>query len=119
MRRDAALTAGNIRNIFHRVNRSKPKSYLSGPEQKYQFPRRAAVQSIRTWHVDIAILNIDMPDLKGLELLKTVRRKSPRTDVIILIDTDSTKRAVGAMKAGARDVLIKPVDEDELFCRNP
>ncbi len=40
VRRDAALTAGNIRNIFHRVNRSKPKSYLSGPEQKYQFPRR-------------------------------------------------------------------------------
>ena len=76
---------------------------------------REALQSIRTWHVDIAIVNIDMPDLNGLEILQTVRRESPRTNVIILIDTDSTRTAVGAMKAGARDVLIKPVDEDELF----
>ncbi len=75
---------------------------------------REALQFIRTSNVDIDILNIDLPDLNGLEILRTVRQESPRTDVIILIDTDATETAVGAMKAGARDVLVKPVDEDEL-----
>ena len=76
---------------------------------------REALRSIRTRQVDIAILNVDLPDLNGLEILRTVRQDSPGTDVIILIETDSTETAVGAMKAGARDVLVKPVDEDELF----
>ncbi len=76
---------------------------------------REALQFIRTSHVDIAILNIDLPDLNGLEIQRTVWQESLRTDVIILIDTDSTETAVGAMKAGAQDVLVKPVNEDELF----
>lgn len=75
---------------------------------------REALRVIRAEHVDVAILNIDLPDLSGLEVMRAVGREFIRTDFIILTETDCFNTAVRVMKDGARDVLLQPVAKDDL-----
>ena len=75
---------------------------------------REAVRAIRAANVDVAILNFDLPDLSGLEVMRAIVREYIRTDFIILTETDCYKTVVRAMKGGARDVLLKPVVRDDL-----
>lgn len=76
---------------------------------------RETLRVIRAANVDVAILNVDLPDLSGLEVMRSVRREFIRTAFIILAETDCVKTAVRAMKAGARDVLFKPVAKGDLI----
>lgn len=76
---------------------------------------REALRVIRDEHVDVAILNVDLPDLSGLEVMQAVGQEFIRTDAIILTETACVKTAVRAMKAGAREVLVKPVAKDDLI----
>ncbi len=64
---------------------------------------------------DIAILDIRLPKVSGLELLKTIRDKSPGTPVIMITAYGSVETAVEAMKAGAYDYITKPFSMDELL----
>lgn len=59
---------------------------------------------------DVAILDIFMPRLNGLEVLWEVQKRRIQTDVIVLTGHGSTDLAVTAMKAGARDYVEKPID---------
>lgn len=55
-----------------------------------------------------------MAGLDGLSLLKKIKEQHPETSVILMTAYGSEKIAVEAMKAGARDYLIKPFDNDEV-----
>lgn len=63
---------------------------------------------------DVALVDLKMPGMDGLELLRQLRNVSPETEVIILTGHGSTETAVEAMKMGAYDYLTKPVDLQEL-----
>ena len=68
--------------------------------------------------VDIVILDIRMPDLNGVEVLKEMRRlKGDDFGVIILSGHAHTDIALDAMRAGANDFLLKPCSVDELLER--
>lgn len=68
--------------------------------------------------VDIVILDIRMPDLNGVEVLKEMRRlKGGDFGVIILSGHAHTDIALDAMRAGANDFLLKPCSVDELLER--
>ena len=58
---------------------------------------------------DIAILDLRLPDLDGIELLRRLRALLPTIEVILLTAEYSTEAAVAAIKAGASDYLTKPV----------
>src|SRR5262245_33861998 len=61
-------------------------------------------------HYDIAFVDLQMPKMGGLDLLRYLRAFSPETAVVILTAHGSVARAVDAMKMGAVDFLEKPFD---------
>jgi DNA-binding NtrC family response regulator len=61
-------------------------------------------------HYDIAFVDLQMPKMGGLELLRYLRGLSTETAVVILTAHGSVARAVEAMKLGAADFLEKPFD---------
>lgn len=63
---------------------------------------------------DLAVLDIKMPGLSGLDLLSKLQEECPRTLVVIMTAESSMKNAVEAMKRGAYDYLTKPFDLDAL-----
>lgn len=64
---------------------------------------------------DIALIDIIMPSMNGLELLDRIKKASPETECIIITATDDVKSAVTAMRKGAYDYLVKPVEKEELI----
>jgi DNA-binding NtrC family response regulator len=68
--------------------------------------------SERSW--DIALLDIKMPSVSGMELLHRVREIDPDIVCIMITAYASVETAVEALKAGAFDYVVKPVDPDDL-----
>jgi len=64
----------------------------------------------RQQHYDLAIFDIKMPGIQGLELLKQFRQDYPDTIIIIMTAEATMEHAVEAMKGGAYDYLTKPFD---------
>src|SRR6266498_1302371 len=66
---------------------------------------------------DLVLTDQKMPDLSGLQVLEGVRAITPETAVIIMTAYGTIETAVSAIKAGAADYLVKPVNLDELLHR--
>lgn len=64
-------------------------------------------------HYGLVITDILMPDISGLEILSHVRESDPTIDVIMVTGNANMESAIFALKHGARDYLIKPVNPDE------
>ncbi|MEN9557338.1 MAG: Nitrogen regulation protein, partial [Planctomycetota bacterium] len=63
---------------------------------------------------DVAIVDMNMPGLTGLEVLERMKTAQIETEVIILTGQGTIESAVNAMKLGACDYLTKPFPMDEL-----
>ncbi|MCK4620977.1 MAG: nitrogen regulation protein NR(I) [Desulfuromonadales bacterium] len=75
---------------------------------------RQALNLFRKNRYDLAVFDIKMPGLQGIELLKQVREEYPATLVVIMTAESTMENAVAAMKNGAYDYLTKPFDLDAL-----
>ncbi|HQF43182.1 MAG TPA: response regulator [Ignavibacteriaceae bacterium] len=64
---------------------------------------------------DIVILNLNMPGLRGNEVLTIIKRKFPSLPVIMLSAQSAVSAVVECIKIGAVDYLTKPFDYDELL----
>ena len=69
---------------------------------------RAALQALRADTYDVALLDIVMPELDGLEVLKAVREETAPPETIIITGNGTIETAITAMKLGAYDYLSKP-----------
>lgn len=74
-----------------------------------------AINKIQAKVYDVLLLDIRMPRVSGIEVLKFVQEYSPTTQVIILTNYADVKTAIQTIKMGAYDFLAKPYDIDELF----
>ena len=63
---------------------------------------------------DLAITDIQMPIMNGIEVLKKINEKSPDTTVIMITAYASHETAIEAMKLGAYDYITKPFKIDEI-----
>lgn len=61
----------------------------------------------------LVITDLVMPDISGLEILSRVRESHPTIDVIMVTGNANLESAIYALKHGARDYLVKPVNPDE------
>jgi DNA-binding NtrC family response regulator len=66
---------------------------------------------------DIIISDIEMPEMKGVELLKQVRQRTPQVLVVIITAFGSVETAVQALREGAADYILKPINFDDLLYR--
>ena len=69
---------------------------------------RAALELLRAEAYDVALLDIVMPELDGLEVLKQVRADADPPEVIIITGNGTIETAISAMKLGAYDYMAKP-----------
>jgi DNA-binding NtrC family response regulator len=76
-----------------------------------------ALQSILMKDFDIALLDIDMPGMSGLEVLSQLITHRPDISVVMVTAIQDTRIAVEAMKLGAYDYVIKPFNLDDLGLR--
>lgn len=81
---------------------------------------KEALEHISQKTYDIVITDIRMPNITGVDILKTVKEGSPETVVIMITAYASTETAVEAMKQGAYDYITKPfkIEEIKLIVRN-
>ena len=64
---------------------------------------------------EIVLLDLRLPDMHGLELLARVRQFGCRSEVIIITSEDSADSAMEAVRLGAYDYMVKPVDQTRLM----
>lgn len=77
----------------------------------------AALSCIRSKDCDAVILDLGLPDIDGLEVLKITRQKFPRLPVLVLTARDGVDDRIRGLDLGADDYLIKPFAVTELFAR--
>ncbi len=70
-----------------------------------------------SYDYDLAILDIMLPKVSGLEILKTIKTRNSSTPVLLLTAKDSVSDKVAGLDAGADDYLVKPFAFDELLAR--
>jgi two-component system response regulator AtoC len=69
-----------------------------------------ALTQLADWHAGVVICDVRMPDMGGLELLEILTERVPDADVIMMTAFDDMPTVVTAMRGGAVDFLVKPVD---------
>jgi two-component system nitrogen regulation response regulator GlnG len=74
----------------------------------------AGLQKVREHHPDVVVLDLQLPDRSGLDVFHEVHAADPRLPVIFITAHGTTETAIEAMKAGAFDYLVKPVDLERL-----
>jgi two-component system OmpR family response regulator len=73
--------------------------------------------AVRTAPYDAVLLDLHLPDGKGLDFLRALRRRQDVVPVVILTARDLVSDRIEGLKAGADDYLVKPFDLDELIAR--
>lgn len=66
---------------------------------------------------DLIILDLGLPKMSGLEILRDLRRKGMTIPVLILTARDDTRDVVAGLESGSDDYMIKPFDMSELMAR--
>jgi two-component system, NtrC family, response regulator AtoC len=76
-----------------------------------------AIEEVSKREPAIVLLDLRLPDMDGLEVLKAVREKSPGSEVIMLTGHGSIDTAIESVRAGAFDYIAKPCPLEELEVR--
>jgi len=74
----------------------------------------AALGHVRTHPVEVAILDIRLKKMSGVDMLEELKKMSPHTQVIMLTGYPTLETARQSKELGAFDYCIKPIDKDEL-----
>ena len=76
---------------------------------------RQALEVVRSYQVDLVLLDIRMPGMDGISVLERVKALDEQTEVILVTAVKEVRSAVAAMKLGAFDYLTKPFEEEEVL----
>jgi DNA-binding NtrC family response regulator len=75
----------------------------------------AALAVLRETIPDVVLLDLELPDINGLEILRAIKTRSLPSTVIVVTAHGSVKTAVEAMREGAYDFIVKPFAPDRLL----
>lgn len=78
---------------------------------------QAADQALQGESFDLVVLDLGLPRLSGMDLLKQARQRGDDLPILILTARDAIGDKVAGLDAGADDYLVKPIDLDELSAR--
>ncbi len=103
---DEQIALTSVRRVLKRHGFSKVRLCSKGAE---------AIQLIKEHDYDLVLLDLLMPEVDGMQVLKAAKPYRPATEFIILTAVDDLNSAVKAIRLGAYDYLIKPVDNQKLI----
>src|SRR5690349_16229426 len=78
---------------------------------------KAAYEIVLDRPVDLVLSDVRMPEMDGMALLANLQKIAPQTPVIMITAYGTVESAVGAMRAGAYDYLLKPVQFDDVLLK--
>ncbi len=76
---------------------------------------RAAIEALETGRYDVMLLDLQLPDMNGFDVMRECREKDTSITVIVVTGQGSVAMAVEAMRNGAYDFVVKPVSEQRLI----
>lgn len=76
---------------------------------------KAGIDKLKESAYDVVLTDLNMPDMNGIEMVKNSKSIRPTTEIIVVTGDDSSESAVQAIREGAFDYILKPVDFDKLF----
>ena len=75
---------------------------------------REACDAVRRFSPDVAIVDLQMPGMHGLDVARTLARDCPAVGILVLTMSDDEATIWAALRAGARGYLLKSADEDAI-----
>lgn len=97
------------------VNTLAERLELRGFVPETAYDGEQALLMIEKTRFDVVVLDLMMPGLSGIEVLKQVKVRQPELPVILLTGYGSTREGMDGMRHGAYDYLMKPLDIDQLI----
>ena len=88
---------------------------LRGVQARTAHDGRTALELIREEPPHVVVLDIIMPEIDGIQLLKEIKKTAPRVEVILLTGYAKLETAIEGMELGAFDYLTKSTGIDELL----
>jgi two-component system response regulator PilR (NtrC family) len=90
-------------------------------KEKYEVEEAAngkiAFELLKESSFDLVITDLEMPVMKGIELLDEIRKINLQTNTIVITAYGSMETAIAALRSGASDYILKPVEFDELLIK--
>ncbi len=86
-----------------------------GIEARSVYSGEEALASVPEFRPDVMIVDLQMPDMSGLDVLAQVKALDPTIEVILLTGNGSFDIGIASMQLGAFDYILKPVDLDQLL----
>jgi DNA-binding response OmpR family regulator len=77
----------------------------------------AALDAVAHEHFDVVLLDVKMPGLGGLEVMKRIRRHDPVVQVLLITGHMSAEDGAEGMSAGAYDYVMKPININDLLAK--
>jgi CheY-like chemotaxis protein len=74
----------------------------------------AALKAINENSFDLCFLDVYLPDINGLDIMKTLKRRSPGTQIVIMTASEITEEMMKSVQESARLLISKPFDLDRL-----
>jgi DNA-binding response OmpR family regulator len=81
------------------------------------FDGKEALDRLKIYHYDLAVVDWQMPEMSGIEVIRQFRRDGGKTPILMLTGQTSVSHKVDGLDAGADDYLTKPFDGAELNAR--
>ena len=85
------------------------------PEAALVSESRRVMELVREHHFHLLLLDLVMPQLSGMDILRLVKREFPTIECVIITAIDEVSSAVKAMQYGAYDYLVKPLQNERLI----
>jgi len=96
-----------VREAFRMILKAKHNLFIHSDGKD-------ALESVRKNHIDVALLDIKMPEMSGIEVLKKIKEIDPDIQAIMVTGYATLDTAVEAMRFGAFDYIYKPFDKDKV-----
>ncbi len=86
----------------------------AGYQVEYETSPKKGLEKVESGAYDLVLLDLRMPEMDGIEVLKKIKEKRPETEVVIITAFSSVDTAVETLKLGAKDYVPKPFTPEEL-----
>ncbi len=74
-----------------------------------------AVETYNEIKPDLVLMDITMPNMDGLEALKTIKSKDPNANIVMCSAMGQESMVIDAIKSGAKDFIVKPFKPDRIL----